>query len=266
MELVYTLGVRSSSLVGLAGLVLLSACESVPETGRSRLPLLTSESYENALGVEAYAAATGEYPEISRGPDAEMVQRIGQRIAQASGKPDYEWEFKLLDAPDVVNAFALPGGKVAVYSGILKVTQNEDALAAVMGHEVAHATLRHGGERMSNEQYAGILMTGLSVGLEFSDMDGEEKGWVMAAFGAGAQYGYLLPYSRTHESEADEVGLRYLVRAGYDPNQAPLLWERMAELNPNRPPEFLSTHPDPLARAERLRELIPRIVAEERAH
>ncbi len=265
MKLVYTVGVRSSLLVGLMGLLLVTSCESVPETGRSRAPLLTSESYENSLGAEAYAEATGEFPEITGTPDAEMVQRIGDRIAAASGRSEYEWEFKLLDAPDSINAFALPGGKVAVYSGILNVTQNEDALAAVMGHEVAHATLRHGGERMSNQLYAGLILAGVSVGLEFSDMDSDDQGYVMAAFGAGAQYGYLLPYSRLHESEADEVGLRYLVRAGYNPNEAPGLWERMAERNPDRPPEFLSTHPDPLARAQRLREMIPRVIAEERS-
>ena len=175
---------RSPPLVGLVGLLLFTSCETVRETGRSRVPLLTSESYENSLGAEAYAEATGEFPEITGTPDAEMVQRIGDRIAAASGRSAYEWEFKLLDAPDSINAFALPGGKVAVYSGILNVTQNEDALAAVMGHEVAHATLRHGGERMSNQLYAGLILAGVSVGLEFSDMDSDDQGYVMAAFGA----------------------------------------------------------------------------------
>lgn len=254
---------RSSLITALAGVLLTAACETVPETGRSRPALLTTESYENALGVEAYAAATGEYPAVTGTADATMVQRVGQRIATASGKTDYSWEFTLLNAPKIVNAFALPGGKVAVYTGLLPVTQNEDALAAVIGHEVAHATLRHGGERMTNQIYADLLLSGAAIGLGFSDMDPEDQGLVMAALGAGATYGYLLPYSRTHESEADEVGLRYLIRAGYDPYEAPRLWERMAALNPDREWEFLSTHPDPLSRAQRLHELIPQIMAEE---
>ena len=256
---------RSSFIPALAVLLLTTACETVPETGRSRAPLLTTEDYENSLGVEAYAAATGDHPVLTGTAEAQMVERIGRAIATASGRDDYDWEFKLLDAPDTINAFALPGGKVAVYSGILSITQNEDALAAVMGHEVAHATLRHGGERISNELYAGVVLAGAAIGLGYSDMDDEDQGWVIAALGAGAQFGYVLPYSRTHESEADEVGLRYLIRAGYDPNEAPGLWERMAARNPDRPPEFLSTHPDPLARAQRLRELIPRLLAEERS-
>ena len=216
----------------------------------------------NSLGASAYEEATAEFEIVTGTPDAEMVQRVGRRIAAAS-KLNYEWEFRLLDAPDVANAFALPGGKVAVYSGLLSVTQNEDALAAVLGHEVAHVTAEHGNERMTQTMLiqAGLVATGTA--LNWSNMSDETRYEVMAAINAGAQFGVLLPYSRTHESEADEIGLRVLVRAGYDPYEAPKLWERMAELNPNRPPVFLSTHPDPADRAQRLRELIPAILAEE---
>lgn len=218
----------------------------------------------NSLGAQAYAESTSQHKVITGTPEAAMVQRIGQRIAAASGR-NYEWEFKLLEAPDVVNAFCLPGGKVAVYSGLLKVTQNEDALAAVMGHEVAHATSGHGNERMSQGMGAELVMGVVEAALSnWSKASPETRGQIMSAIGAGAQFGVLLPFSREHESEADEIGLRFLIRSGYDPNEAPKLWERMAQLGGGeRQPEFMSTHPDPLNRAQRLRELIPKLVAEE---
>lgn len=249
-------------LAVVAGLV--CAC-STTQTGRSRTAFFSQE-YMNSLGAQAYEEATvgSGYPLITSGPQYEMVQRVGRRIAEASGA-DYAWEFRLLDAPDVVNAFCLPGGKVAVYSGILPVTRNEDALAAVIGHEVAHATEEHGNERMTHEVLFTIGMTAAQFGVEsLGDMDSDTQSLVLGALGIGAQYGALLPYSRTHESEADHVGLIYLVRAGYDPNEAPKLWERMGALSPNRPPEFLSTHPDPARRAEDLRALIPQVVAQVR--
>jgi predicted Zn-dependent protease len=245
-------------------LALLLAC-SVTQTGRRRIAWF-SEDYMTSLGAQAYDDATiGAYPLIRSGRDYEMVQRIGQRIATASGK-DYAWEFRLLDAPDQVNAFCLPGGKVAVYTGLLAVTQNEDALAAVIGHEVAHATEEHGNERMTHGALQQIGMTVAEVASEqFEDMSPEEKGAMLSVLGVGTELGVILPFSRQHESEADHIGLIYLVRAGYDPNAAPALWERMAALSAEREPEFLSTHPDPLRRAEDLRKLIPEVVARERS-
>jgi predicted Zn-dependent protease len=245
---------------------LLAACSTVSETGRSRIAFLP-DSVMNSLGAQAYAESTSQHPVITGTVEAQMVERIGQRIAKASGR-DYQWEFKLLDAPNVVNAFALPGGKVAVYSGLLKVTQNEDALAAVMGHEVAHATSGHGNERMSQGVISQIGMAGIELALSnWKGASTESKAQIMTAIGAGAEYGVILPFSRKHETEADEIGLRFLIRAGYDPNEAPKLWERMAQLGGGqRPAEFTSTHPDPLNRAKRLRELIPRFVEEERAN
>ena len=241
----------------------LAACSTVAETGRSQF-IMFSESEMARMGIDAYAEATKPYREITSGADAEMVQRLGRRLAAASGR-NLDWEFKLLDAPDTINAFALPGGKVAIYSGILTVAGSEDALAAVVGHEIAHATSHHGNERMSQTFAANL---GLAVGataLELGSMSDEDKGYAIAALGGIAQFGVLLPYSRTHESEADAIGLRFLIRAGYDPYQAPLFWERMAQSSASRPPEFLSTHPDPARRAARLRELIPKIQAEEDA-
>lgn len=244
-------------LLGLS----LVGCSTVAETGRSQF-ILFSESEMARMGVDAYAEAIGPYREITSGADAEMVQRLGRRLAAASGR-NFDWEFKLLDAPDVVNAFALPGGKVAIYSGILEVAGSEDALAAVVGHEIAHATSHHGNERMSQNFAANLGLALGSSALELSSMSDEDKGYAIAAIGGVTQFGILLPYSRTHESEADEIGLRFLIRAGYDPYQAPLFWERMADSSGDRPPEFLSTHPDPARRAARLRELIPKIQREE---
>ena len=244
--------------------LLLAACETVQETQRSQfiLPGL-DDAFMAQLGAEAYAEATKEFPTVTYGREMQMVDRVGRRIAQASGR-DYQWEFKLLDASKVVNAFCLPGGKIAVYSGIMPICQSEDGLAIVMGHEVAHATSHHGAERMSQGIVAEIAMGAIAVGLDQTKWNDETKALVLAAVGIGANLGIILPYSRDHESEADEIGLRFAIRAGYDPNAAPALWERMAALG-DAGPEFLSTHPDPLKRAERLRELIPQIVADERA-
>lgn len=248
-------------------LVVLAACATVPETGRKRLSFFSDKELD-ALAVQAYAEATSKHPRITAGPEYEMVQRVGRKIAQASGRK-YEWEFRLLDAPKVVNAFALPGGKIAVYSGLLSVTQNEDALAAVLGHEVAHATSGHSDERLSQEATKNaVLALGAAYTAsrwdDLSDKDRAVAAGVLGASAVAAQYGVLLPYSRLHESEADEIGLRFLIRAGYDPQEAPKLWERMAARSPSSTPTFLSTHPDPLDRAKKLRELIPRIVTEER--
>ncbi|MHC5063634.1 MAG: M48 family metallopeptidase [Planctomycetota bacterium] len=250
---------RGAALAAVAALAV--ACDTVQETGRSQFTMF-SNAEMTQMGIEAYAESIKSYREITGTPEAEMVQRLGKRIAEASGR-DYEWEFKLLDAPDTVNAFALPGGKVAIFSGIVPVAGNEDALAAVVGHEVAHATSRHGNERMSQAFAANL---GLVVGagaMELSDMDSDDKRLAIAALGGAVQLGALLPYSRLHETEADEIGLRFLIRAGYDPYQAPLFWERMAREGSGQVPEFLSTHPDPLNRAARLRELIPRLQREE---
>ncbi len=222
-----------------------------------------SDAELNALGIEAYAEITKEHKVITSGPDYAMLQRVASRIAAASDEP-FEWEFKLLDAPDVPNAFCLPGGKIAVYTGILPLTANENGLAAVVGHEVAHATLRHGGKRMTQETLFALALGAVAAGLEYTKMDDEQKGLTLLALGVGGQLGMILPFSRDHESEADELGLRYAVRAGYDPNEAPRLWERMAKLGGSDTPEWLSTHPASERRAQTLRELIPRIQAEEK--
>jgi len=256
---------RWRTLSALLFALVLCACETVEETNREQLILpLFTDDVMNSLGVDAYAEATAPYKVIAGTRDAAMVERVGRRIAQASGR-DYQWEFKLLDAPDVLNAFCLPGGKVAVFTGILPVCGGEDGLAVVLGHEVAHATSHHGAERMSQELLAGVALGLAEVGIEQTKWGPKTKEYVMLGLAAGAQLGYLLPYSRDHESEADEIGLRFAIRAGYDPNEAPKLWERMAKLSGgNSTPAWLSTHPASEARAQTLREMIPKLVEQEK--
>lgn len=224
------------------------------------------------LSVQAYAEATAEHGEIKSGPQYEMVQRVAKRIAAAAHGPEveaaggiatFQWEARLLKADDTPNAFCLPNGRIAIYTGILPLTLNENGLAAVMGHEVAHAVLRHGGKRMTQGMLTGAGLAAVQAGLGMSKMDAEAKEGVLAVLGVGAQVGLILPFSRDHETEADVLGLRYAIRAGYDPNEAPLLWERMAKLGGGSTPAWLSTHPASEARAANLRALIPQLKAEE---
>ena len=225
--------------------------------------LYTDEELE-LISLQAYEEATSQYPLVTSGPEHAMVQDVARRIAAVT-RVSFPWEARLLKADDVPNAFCLPNGRIAVYTGILPITQNIDGLAAVIGHEVAHATRRHGGIRMTQQAIGNLALAIADVGLELSDMDDESKGYTMAALGGIAQYGVLLPYSREHETEADIDGIRFAIRAGFDPWEAPRLWERMAQLGSSGP-EFLSTHPDPLKRAARLRAAIPEILRQERAN
>jgi predicted Zn-dependent protease len=218
---------------------------------------LYSDAELEPLSLQAYEEAATTNPPITSGKDYEMVQRVARKIAAAC-EENFAWEAKLLKADDTPNAFCLPNGRIAIYTGILPITQNEDALAVVMGHEVAHAVLRHGGKRMTQGTIANASLAAVQAGLGLADMSTEAKGGVMAALGLGAQVGVLLPFSRDHESEADVEGLRYVIRAGYKPEEAPLLWERMAKLSGgSSTPEWLSTHPASEARAQKLREMIP---------
>jgi predicted Zn-dependent protease len=215
------------------------------------------------LSLQAYDEATKETKGlVTRGADYEMVQRVARKIAAVAEEDKFRWEARLLRADDVPNAFCLPNGRIAIYTGILPITQNENGLAVVMGHEVAHAVLRHGGKRMTSGMLTGAGLTAIEAGLGMSDMGPEAKAGVLAVLGVGSKIGITLPFSRNHESEADELGLRYAIRAGYDPNEAPLLWERMAALGGSTP-EWLSTHPASTNRAAALRDMIPRLQAEE---
>lgn len=240
------------SLVLLAVVV---GCTTVPYTNRSRL-MMMSESDDIELGLAAYEEVLSQ-EKVSRDPEANrIVQEVGRAIAAVAEKPEYDWQFTVIDEPKTVNAFALPGGKVAVYTGIFPVAVDSAGLATVIGHEVAHALARHGAERMSQ----GMALQGLGIGLAIAT-SGQSAGVqqaVMQAYGLGAQVGVLLPFSREMESEADHIGLILMAKAGYDPAVSVGLWERMGQLGGGAAPmEFLSTHPNYDTRIEQLRGWIP---------
>jgi len=246
----------------LAVLALVVACSTVPGTGRSQLNFMSSNQ-EMSLGAEAYGEMLSEERLITTGPDAAMIQRIGERIAASaielygstSDAAKFDWEFTLIDNDEMVNAWALPGGKTAVYTGLLPVTQDEDSLAMVMGHEIGHAIARHGAERMSHGMALSVGMMGAQLSMK--DMEPEKRNTIMAGLGLGSTVGVMLPFSRHHESEADEIGLMMAANAGYNPESAIGLWERMGAMSAGAPPEFLSTHPSSDTRIERLSALMP---------
>lgn len=234
-----------------------TGCHTVPQTGRSALHLVPSGQLAS-MASSQFGQLKQETP-ISRDPTYNaMVQRVGERIAYvaAPDMPNAQWEFVVFDDDEQINAFAMPGGKVAVYTGIFKVAKSDADLAVVMGHEVAHVAAGHGNERVSQQ----LTASGLGMALQFgtSDMDSSQQKMIMAAFGAGASYGVMLPYSRYHESEADEIGLIYAAKAGYDPRAAIAFWERMEAQKSGSPPEFLSTHPSGSTRIRKLNELMPK--------
>jgi predicted Zn-dependent protease len=234
------------------------------ETGeRHRVALSTQQ--EAALGLQAYEDVLAHEQVVENGPQVDMVRRVAERLARATGTQgaDFDWRVSLVQSPEQ-NAFCLPGGKIVVYTGILPIAGSEAGLATVMGHEMAHATSRHGSQRVLQQQIAQTALIGAQVSL--SDMDPQQRAGVMAAIGAGAQYGVLLPFSRDHESEADKIGLHYMARAGYDPREAARFWERMSQLsNGNRVPEFASTHPSHETRIHDLEAEMPRALEEYQA-
>ena len=237
-------------------LLVLSAvgCRTTPVTERRQL-LLVPEHEEVALGVAAYRETLGGEALSQNAEANRLVQRVGQRIARVADRPDYEWEFQLIASPEK-NAFCLPGGKVAIYEGILPICQNEAGLAVVMSHEIAHALARHGGERMSHEYVTQGVGTALSYVLK--DRETVKRDRILQAYGVASKYGFVLPYSRTHESEADHMGLMLMARAGYDPTEAPQFWQRFATSGQgSQLPEFLSTHPAGERRSLELSELLP---------
>ncbi len=243
------------------------ACSKNVFTGRKSLNLFP-DSTINQMSLQEYRSFLSQSKTISSGSDVELVRRVGNDIrlatevyykakGEAADLKGFAWEFNVVDEPNTVNAFCMPGGKVVVYTGILKVTQNEDALAVVMGHEIAHALARHGNERMSQGVVAQLGLASLDLAL--SQKPAATRSLLMQAAGAGTQVGVLLPFSRKHESEADEIGLYLMAMAGYNPAEAAPFWERMGKLGGgSRPPEFLSTHPDPSKRSQKLKEFIPK--------
>lgn len=240
--------------IAMLGVLLLAGCRSAPITGRKQL-LLVPESQEVALGVTAFQDVTGKEKPSQNPQYTQLVSRVGNRIAAAANKPDYQWEFRVIDSP-TQNAFCLPGGKVAVYEGIIPVCATEAGLAVVMSHEVAHALARHGGERMSQNYAVDGVKQVLSYATQSQDATRREA--ILKAYGLGTQYGVLLPYSREHESEADNIGIMLMARSGYDPREAPRFWQRFGQAKQGEQPmEFMSTHPSDARRANDLAQLVP---------
>ena len=250
------------------GMVLCASvsCTKNAVTGRSQFKLLP-ESDLQSMAASQYQTFLSSNKVVANtaNRDAEMVTRVGERIRHAVENyyaskglskelQGYHWEYHLIESAEA-NAWCMPGGKIVVYTGILPYTQNEAALAIVMGHEVSHAIFQHGNERMSQELGAQAVEAGLSVAL--ANKPAETQNLFLSAFGVGAQAGVLLPFSRTHELEADHWGLNWAAMAGYNPEEAIAFWQRMEQAGGQKPPEFLSTHPSEGHRVDQLKKYMP---------
>lgn len=235
--------------------ILFSACtHKTPYTNRSQLILMSSQE-ELALGEKSYKESLSELKVITGTKDALRVQTIGQKIAVAANQPNYKWEFNLVE-DNQANAFCLPGGKVVVYTGILKYAKNDDQLATVISHEIAHALARHGAERMSqNMVQQGVGMIGnIVVGATAPQYQNAFN----MAYGAGSNLGVMLPYGRLQESEADEIGIYLMYNAGYNISEAVKFWENMNEGKLDRS-DFFSTHPSSDTRISDIQKIINKI-------
>ncbi|MBT8380989.1 MAG: M48 family metallopeptidase [Ignavibacteria bacterium] len=240
------------------------SCSTVPLTGRSQLNMIP-DSEMLGMSFQQYDQFLQENPTSNNRTLVQMVRDVGSRIQLAVERymadhnmsdrlEGYDWEFNLVES-EQVNAWCMPGGKVVIYTGILPVTQDDAGLAVVMGHEIAHALAEHGNERMSQQllQQAGAV--GLMVAMRNEPVQTQAL-W-LGVYGVGTTVGIMLPYSRTHETEADNLGLIFMAMAGYDPQEAPEFWERMAAGKEGEPPEFLSTHPSSETRINNLRQWMP---------
>lgn len=247
-------------------LTIFMACSTVPLSERKQVNLLPEKELI-AMSLTAYGDFLKEHPPVSPAEgNSAMVKQVGSRIATSvinylrqnklsDRVKGFKWEFNLVNSPEV-NAWCMPGGKVVVYSGLLPVTKDEAGLAFVMGHEIAHAIARHGNERMSQMLIAETGSLALDVAL--ANKPAQTRALFGTAYGIGTQVGVLLPFSRLHETEADELGMIFMAMAGYDPRKAPEVWQRMIQLNSGpKPPEILSTHPADNNRIEALKKFIP---------
>lgn len=253
-----------------ASLLIGMSCATNPLTGKSTLALVPDSQILPSAFAQ-YSQFLKENKVVTGTADARRVETVGMKIKGAAERwlasvgqkdylKDYRWEYKLVDSKEV-NAWCMPGGKIVFYTGILPITQDETGMAVVMGHEVAHALLNHGQQRMSSEVLAQLGAVG--VGAAVSGKSETTQAIAMQAYGVGAQVGALLPFSRSHESEADVVGLKLMAIAGYNPDAAIPFWQRMAaKSGGGGPPEFLSTHPSNTTRIEELKKEIPKAKAE----
>ena len=248
----------------LVAVVIAESCTTVPLTGRRQLSLLP-ESELISMGLTSYSDFLKENTLSTDRVNTALVQEVGVNIANAviryfnennmsSQLAGYQWEFNLIDDP-TPNAWCMPGGKVVVYTGLLPYTRDRDGLAVVISHEIAHAVAKHGNERMSQAMLT--QLGSIALGEALKNRPEQTQILFGAAFGLGAQYGVMLPYSRAHELEADRLGLIFMAMAGYNPESAIPFWERMASLGNQAPPEFLSTHPADATRIQNIREVMP---------
>ncbi|NHQ60236.1 M48 family metallopeptidase [Chlorobium sp. BLA1] len=254
----------SWALLLLLHCMLLSSCVTVPITGRSQLNIVSSSGML-ALSNETYGKFKKSNQESADRKNTALVKNVGTRLqlavehylrsnGMAAEVNGYLWEFKLFESKDV-NAFALPGGKVVIYTGILPFTKTDAGLAVVMSHEIAHVIARHGNERMSQALIS--QMGGIALNEALSSQSQKTKDLWAGIYGIGTTFGFLMPYSRMQETEADHIGLIFMAMAGYDPNEAVPFWRRMAAQPGNRPLEFLSTHPAPESRIRQIQSEIP---------
>lgn len=256
---------KASRLILSVGLLLLvAACKTNPFTGERNLNFVSNSQIFPA-SFQQYDEVLSQSRVVRNTSEARMIQNVGQRIATAAKRfldangyqgylADYDWEFALLE-DESVNAWAMPGGKIAFYTGILPIAQDETGIATIMAHEVAHAVADHGAQRMSAQQ---LQQIGAVVGGVALSGKSEQTQQIFAqAYGLGSQFGVMLPFSRSHETEADRIGLTLMAIAGYDPAEAPDLWRRMKAAGGEGPPEFLSTHPSPDTRIRNLEQWAP---------
>ncbi len=255
---------RSLFLLALVGIMIFSSCTKVPVTGRRQVNLLP-ESALISTSLTSYQEFLKDNKPIRSGRDYDMVKRVGGKIAAAANDylrqhkqlkrvKNFKWEFNLV-GEDAANAWAMPGGKVVVYKGILPITKDETGLAVVLGHEVAHAIARHGNERVS--QQMGLTLGGIGLSVAASNKPQETQDIINAAYGLGTSAGVLLPFSRKHESEADKMGLIFMAMAGYNPREAAAFWTRMNQKGGANVPELLSTHPSHGTRIKDINDFLP---------
>jgi predicted Zn-dependent protease len=256
------------NILGAGALLLtlfIQSCSTVPLTGRKQLSLLP-ESEMVTMGLTNYSAFLKENTVSTDKANAALVNKVGTNISKAvvrymtdnnmqSRLDGYSWEFNLIKNDTTQNAWCMPGGKVVVYSGLLPVTKDENGLAVVLSHEIAHAVARHGNERMSQELV--VQLGGIALSEAVKDKPAETQTIFNSAYGVGSQLGVMLPYSRKHELEADKLGLIFMAMAGYDPSTAVPFWERMSALGNSAPLELLSTHPSDARRIEEIKKALP---------
>ncbi|MCA0153835.1 M48 family metallopeptidase [Winogradskyella vincentii] len=259
-------------LLTVGVIAVIASCATNPFTGKKTMAFVSNDQLFPSAFAQ-YSQVLSENKVITGTSDADMITRVGQRIAVAAERwlnangyqgylDDYKWEYKLIES-EQVNAWCMPGGKIAFYTGILPIAQNETGVAAIMGHEVAHALANHGQQRMSS----GILQQagGVAVAVATGNESPEKQQMWMQAYGLGSTIGGVLPFSRGHETEADKIGLYLMAMAGYNPDEAAELWKRMkANSGGQAPPEFLSTHPSNDTRIQNLQALAPKAKAEAR--